>query len=89
MLSEGHSIVHYGCLEFTYDGNEQAETAEGAEKNIDNELTRYLQRHLSSVSANPSNVVQVQIVAGGDHGDVAFQFGTPPVSVKLVCSRRI
>jgi hypothetical protein len=88
MLSEGHGVVHYGCLEFTYDGKEQAETLEWTEKNIDNELTCYLQCHLSSVSVNPSNVVQVQIVTGGNHGDLAFQFGAS-VSVKLVCNRRI
>jgi hypothetical protein len=41
-----------------------------------------------SVSAIPSNVFRVQIVAGGDHGDVAFQFGAS-VSVELVCGRTI
>ena len=41
-----------------------------------------------SVSASPSDVVQVQIVAGGDHGDVTFRFGAS-VSVELVSGRRI
>jgi hypothetical protein len=35
-----------------------------------------------SKNVNPSDVLSVQVVVGGDHGDTAFQFGAS-VSVKL------
>jgi hypothetical protein len=41
----------------------------------DEEITLYLQHHLSSRSDQPSEVAHVQVVVGGDHGDTAFQFG--------------
>ena len=45
MLSDGHTEVYYGSIEFTYDGKEKAEFVEWTEKNINNEITVYLQRH--------------------------------------------
>ena len=66
MLSEGHSIVHYGSCEFTFEGKNKAEFVEWTEKNIDEEITLYLQRHLSSRSVQPSEVARVQVVVGGD-----------------------
>ena len=75
MLSEGHSTVHYGCKQFMYDGKEKSETVQWTEKNIDDEIVIYLQRHLSSKLIDPSSVCQVQMIVGGDHGDTAFQFG--------------
>ena len=59
MLSEGHSTVHYGCKQFTYDGKEKSETVQWMEKNIDNEIMIYLQRHLSSKSIDPCSVCRV------------------------------
>ncbi len=35
-----------------------------------------------SKNVNPSDVLSVQVVVGGNHGDTAFQFGSS-VSVKL------
>jgi hypothetical protein len=52
------------------------------EKSIDEKIARYLQCHLQSKSANPSNAQRVQVLVGGDHGDTAFQFGAS-VSVRL------
>ncbi len=75
MLSEGHCEVYYGSIEFTYKGKEKAEFIEWTEKNINDEITVYLQRHLNSKSITPSEVKGVQVVVGGDHGDTAFQFG--------------
>ena len=75
MLSEGHGVVNYGCINFTYEGKQQEEFIEWLEKRIDDEIARYLQRHLQSKSAKPADVLRVQAVAGGDHGDTAFQFG--------------
>jgi hypothetical protein len=75
-------------LEFTYDGKDKAEFVEWTEKNIHDEIVIYLQRHLTSKSIMPSNVARVQVVAGGDHGDNAFQFGAS-VSVHLTDNRVI
>ncbi len=75
MLSEGHGVVHYGSKHFTYDGKEKSEFVQWTEKNIDEEITMYLQRHLSSKLIQPCNVKHVKMVVGGDHGNTAFQFG--------------
>ena len=75
ILSDGHSVVSYGSCDFIYDDKKKAEFVEWTEKNIDEEITLYLQRHLSSRSVQPSDVASVQVVVGGDHGDTAFQLG--------------
>ena len=82
MLSEGYGSVHYGCKQFMYDGKEKSDTVQWTEKNIDDEIVIYLQRHLSSKLIDPSSVRRVQMIVGGDHGDTAFQFGAS-VSVEL------
>jgi hypothetical protein len=82
MLSEGHGVMNYGSIEFTYEGKQQKKFVEWTEKSIDEEIARYLQRHLQSKSANPSNIQCVQVVVGGDHRDRAFQIGSS-VSVRL------
>jgi hypothetical protein len=75
MLSEGHGVVHYGSKHFAYDGKEKSEFVQWTEKNIDKEITMYLQRHLLSKSIQPCDVKHVQMVVGGDHGNTIFQFG--------------
>jgi hypothetical protein len=82
MLAEGHCEINYGSLEFTYEGKEKAEFVEWTEKNIHDEITVYLQRHLTSKSVMPSDITLIQVVVGGDHGDTAFQLGAS-VSVHL------
>ncbi len=82
MLSEGHSIVHYGSINFTYEGKQQKEFIEWSEIRIDSKIGRYLQRHLQSKSANLADVLCIQVVLGGNHGDGAFQFGAS-VSAEL------
>ena len=52
------------------------------QKKIDKEITLEFKRHLSSKSVMPTDVLHVQVVVGGDHGDTAFQFAVS-VSVKL------
>jgi hypothetical protein len=75
MLSEGHGDVHYGSIEFTYEGTKQQKKfIEWSEKRIDDKIARYLQCHLQSKSANPADILCVQVVVGGDHGNKAFQF---------------
>ena len=88
MLSEGHGVVHYNSINFTFEGKIQTEFIEWTEKSIDDEIARYLQRHLTSKNVNPSDVLSVQAVVGGDHGDTAFQFGAS-VSVKLCDGNKI
>jgi hypothetical protein len=88
MLSEGHGVVHYGSKHFTYDGKEKSEFIQWTEKNIDKEITMYLQRHLSSKSIQPCNVKHVQMVVGGDHGNTTFQLGAS-VLVELADNRNI
>jgi hypothetical protein len=88
MLSEGHGVVHYGSKHFTYDGKEKSEFVQWTEKNIDEEITMYLQRHLSSKSIQPCDFKHVQMVIGGDHGDTAFQFSAL-VLVELADNRYI
>jgi hypothetical protein len=75
MLSEGHGVVHYGSIEFTYEGKQQKEFIEWSEKRIDDKIARYLQRHLQSKSATPADVLCIQVVIGGNHSNGAFQFG--------------
>ena len=82
MLSEGHGVVHYNSIDFTFEGKMQTDFIEWTEKSIDDEIAWYLQRHLMSKNVNPSVVLSVQVVVGGDHCDTAFQFGAS-VSVKL------
>jgi hypothetical protein len=79
MLSEGHGVMHYSSIEFTYEGTHQKEFVEWTEKSIDDEMARYLQHHLQSKSTNPSNVHCVCVVA---RGATAFQPGVS-VSVRL------
>ena len=40
MLSEGHGVVNYGCINFTYEGKQQEEFIEWSEKRIDDEIAR-------------------------------------------------
>ncbi len=82
MLVDGHSMVHNGCIDFMFKGKKKAEVIEWTEKNIDSEITLYLQCHLSSKSSSPSKVEHVQVLVGGYHGDIVLQFGTS-VSVEL------
>jgi hypothetical protein len=77
-----------GSIEFTYDGKEKAEFIEWTEKNINDEITVYLQRHLNSKSITLSEVKRVQVDVGGEHGDTAIQFGAS-VSVDLIGNRII
>ena len=72
----------------TFEGKNKAEFVEWTEKNIDEEITLYLERYLSSRSVQPSVVAHVQVVVGEDHGDTAFQFGTS-ISVELNDARII
>ena len=82
MLSEGYRVVNYGCINFTYKRKQKEEFIKWWEKRIDDEIARYLQRHLQSKSAKPADILCIQAVAGGDHGDTASQFGAS-VSAEL------
>jgi hypothetical protein len=75
IILEGHGVVHFGSCKFTYDGKENSEFVKWTEKNMDKEIFIYLQRHLSSKLVQPSDVVCVQAIVGGNQGNTAFQFG--------------
>ena len=85
MLSEGHAKVHYGSLNFTFDGKEKSEFIEWTEKNIDEAISIYVQRHLTSKFIQQTDVICVQVVVGGNHGDMAFQFGALVSGFGLTC----
>ena len=82
MLSEGHGVLHYNSIDFTYKSKMQTEFIEWTEKNIDDKIARYLQHCQMSKKVNPSNVLSVHVVVGCNHGSTAFQFEAS-VSVKL------
>jgi len=75
MLADGHSEVRSKCINFMFDGKEKAEKIEWKEKDIDKVIAKNLHHHLKSQAISLADVERVQIVVGGDHGDVAFQFG--------------
>ena len=52
------------------------------QKKLDKDITLELKRRISSKSVMLTNVLCVQVVVGGNHGNTAFQFGMS-VSVKL------
>ena len=82
MLCEGHAPVHCNSITHTYKGKTEEETVEYSEKDMDTEITIQLARLLQSKDIDPKRVKRVQVVSGGDHGDIAFQFGAT-VSVEL------
>ena len=88
MLADEHSKVRYRCIDFTFDGKEKAEKIEWTEKDIDKEIAKYLQHHLKSQTMSPADVERFQIVVGGDHRDVAFQFGVS-VTVEMINKQKI
>ncbi len=45
------------------------------QKNLDKKITLELKRNQSSKSVMPADVLCVQVVVGGNHGNTAFQFG--------------
>ena len=67
IMAKGHWDVHYDSMEFTYGGKEKAEFIKLTNKNINDKIEVYLQRHLTSKSITPSEVRGVQVVVGGDH----------------------
>jgi hypothetical protein len=64
MLAEGHSTVHYSCMDFTFPEKEKAEFIEWTEKNIGDEITLNLQRYLSSKLISPYDIVCIVCVSG-------------------------
>lgn len=58
MLSEGHGVVHYVSIDFTYEGKQQMEFVGWTEK-FDEKIARYYQCHLMIKKANLSDVLCV------------------------------
>ena len=61
----------------------RAEKIDWTEKNINEEITMSLQHHLKSKAIAPFNVERVQVVVGGNHRNVAFQFGES-ITVEMI-----
>ena len=74
-LTEGHVNIQTGSKLWTYQGKDIEETVEWWEIDLDQAIAQRLERELVSRNTTPSDVVHVQAVVGGDHGDMAFQFG--------------
>jgi len=75
ILSDGHVEVKYGSINLTFEGKKEEEFIEWTEKDIADAIAWNLSHQLQSKNIHPSTVQCVGVVAGGDHGDVAFQFG--------------
>ena len=74
-LTEGHVNIQTGSKLWTYQGKDIEETVECWEIDLDKAIAQRLEREVMSWNTTPSDVVHVQAVVGGDHGDTAFQFG--------------
>jgi hypothetical protein len=75
ILSDGHIEVTYGGKSFTFEGKQEEEFVEWTQKDTADIISWNLSCHLESQNIHSSSVVHIEVVAGGDHGDVAFQFG--------------
>ncbi|KAL7553941.1 hypothetical protein ACHAWF_017571 [Thalassiosira exigua] len=75
MLCEGHAKVKVGSVPHKYKDMQEEETIEYSIKAMDKELESQLGRLLQSKKIEPAEVMKVTTITGGDHGDVAFQFG--------------
>ncbi len=72
ILYDGRSEVHVGSLSWDYDGTQKAETVQWCQTDVDNEVASQMSRVLQSHKVQPSNIEEVQVIVGGDHGDTAF-----------------
>ena len=74
ILSDGHAETKYNSMNFTFNGKQEENFIEWTEKDIANAIAWNLLYQLPSKNIHPSRVQHVEVVAGGYHGDVAFQF---------------
>jgi len=88
LLSDGHVEVKYSSTYFTFDGRMEEDFIEWTQKDMVDTIAWNLSRHLESQNIHPSSVLRVEVVAVGDHGDVAFQFGAS-VHVEMSNAHRI
>lgn len=88
ILSDGHVEVKYNSKYFTFEGRTEEDFIEWTQKDTADAIAWNLSRHLESQHIRPSSVERVEVVAGGDHGDVAFQFGAS-VHVEMSEGNRI
>ncbi len=81
-LSDGHVEVQCKSIYFTFDGKQEKEFVKWTEKDMANAISWNLSRQLECQKINSSDVLRIGVVAGSDHGNVAFQFGAS-VHVKI------
>ena len=76
MLKKCHvDVYHTNSKVWIYQGKDVEEMVEWWDFDLDKAISQRLLRELTSRNLDPSDVVEVQAVVGGDHGDIAFQFG--------------
>jgi hypothetical protein len=88
ILSDSHIEVSYGSKSFTFEGRQEEELVEWTQKVMVDVIAWNLSHHLESQNICSTSVVHVNVVASGDHGDVAFQFGAS-VHVEMSDRHRI
>jgi hypothetical protein len=74
ILTKGHADIHTDSKVWIYQGKEIEDMVEWWDMDLDKAVARQLLRGLKSWNVNPSDVVEVQAVVGGDHGNTTFQF---------------
>ena len=75
ILSNGHVEIKYNTINFNFDGKQEEELIEWTEKNMANAIAWNLSHQLQIKNIHPSRVQHIGVVTGGDHGDIAIQFG--------------
>jgi hypothetical protein len=74
ILSDGHVEIKYHSINFTFEGKKEEEFIEWTGKDMADTIAWNISCQLQSKNIHPSSVQHDRVVAGGDHGDVAFQF---------------
>ena len=83
MLSEGHTKVMTGSVEYSYEDGAAPETIDFAQKNIAEEAAAQIASQLRAKHIEPEKIERLDIIPGGDHGKGAFILGARIV-VRLV-----
>ena len=86
MLCKGHAEVYIDSVMHIYKDCREEEKVEYSIKAIDVEIANQLSRLLQSRRIDLKNAVRIYCVSGGDHGEIAFQFGAT-VTVETTTER--
>jgi hypothetical protein len=81
MLGEGHTEVFTAEVPYDKGDGERPEILKVMQKNMANELIAQLSRFMISKDFTFADIEQIDVMAGGDHGQGAFQVGAKVVIV--------